>query len=54
MSVAGGSGGGGVAGSNGPPPLDNPLLLLPVIVDGRHGDPQMTAQEKAEAESKSK
>lgn len=51
--ASGGSGGGGTAGSNGPPPLDNPLVLLPVIVGGPHGDPQMTAQEKTEAESKS-
>lgn len=49
--AAGGSGGGGVAGSNGPPPTENPLLLTPVIVDGPHGDPQMTAQEKAESNS---
>jgi hypothetical protein len=52
--ATGSGGGGGVAGSYGPPPLDNPLLLLPVIVGGPHGDPQMTAQEKAEAASKGK
>lgn len=35
----------------GPPPgTGDPWLPVPIIVGGRHGDPQMTVQEKAEAE----
>lgn len=38
---------------HGPPQQqDEPLLPPAVILDARHGDPQMTVQEKAEAESK--
>ncbi len=44
--AAGTGGGGGVAGSYGPPPLDNPPLVLPVIVGREHGDPQPTEQEQ--------